>query len=229
MQTYGEILKFVSEKRGKKVTHTEIAHILVENGLMDDIEKAANTLSNRKYNKSKLKDSERRAIQQHFINEGIDFPEDCPIVREDGCCVLYWEGCKSCLQDLKNPEIRPVVMDRQIMRQWGRDPKNMRIIAMSGDAMDGGINPIKNRNILFFDISDTNFANGGVYFYYTICPVNGKYNAGVARISITVDCKVKFNFDNPMKESEEYTKQELKAIGFNCVGRVLDNLSRNTF
>jgi len=228
--SYEEMCTIVGEQTGKFPTHVENAQILVDYGVMKDVNKAANTLSNRKFNKGYLKTPEQRAFMQYYQEQGVEFPEVCPIVQEDGFNILYWEYCDKCLQDLKNPRVRSKVADKQILvNEWRREPKNMRIIAMAGDAMDGGIVPIKNKNVLGIDISDTNYANGGVYFYYTVCPLNGKYNAGVARISITVDCKVKFEFDNPMKETEIYAKKELHEAGFVCVGRVLANFSRKTY
>ena len=228
--SYVEMCNIVEEQTGKRPTHVENAHILVEHGIMKDVDKGANTLSNRKFNKGYLKTNEQRAFMQHYQEQGVEFPKACPIVQEDGFNILYWEHCDKCLQDLKNiPAIRSMVVDKQMLKEWKREPKNMRIIAMAGDAMDGGIVPIKNKDILGIDISDTNYANGGVYFYYTVCPLNGKYNAGVARISTTVNCNVKFKFDNQMKEPEFYSKKELLKDGFVCVGRVLANFSRKTY
>lgn len=229
---YDVFINEVSRQLNRKVKHVEIAKVLVERGIALDEKKCATALRNRKINKGRLKKDEEKVLVEYFEKLGVEFKNKCPIINQDALVIDYWEGCDYCIQDLKNPLMRPKVADKQLIENiWGMDSSQLCIVAMPGDRMDGGVNPIKDKDVLLIDLSDTNIANSGIFLY----TANGN-NASIARVSIDIEVNaennekiVRFDFDNPNKVPKKYTMSYLEKVNFKVIGRVRENYSRTTY
>ena len=134
----------------------------------------------------------------------------------------YWGEGLPCEEKLKNPAINSVLMDREIINtDWATDEKELNIIAMPGDKMDGGVKPYRNGNILVIDKTQTDISLSGVYFFTT----NNNEEVFVNNFRKTPFGQVVFEFDNPKYENYEVSLEEFQNANINVIGRVIHNLS----
>lgn len=211
---------------GYRPNHIEIAKVLVENNVMHDVKKGANALGNRLFNDRFLSCEEYDALRGHYYNGGGDILKG--ELLKDVWAVPYWEGCESCRQDLKHPFIlRPVIVDREINQKiLRRNPDNFRAVTMPDHRMEGEPNRFSQGDLLCIDISDTNYSNGGKYFYISKGKNSkeNKYIAAVAEMSIDFDGNTVFKFSNPTDPSKplkRFTSSELEERQFKVIGRVI--------
>lgn len=216
------ILENVEPKIGYKPTHKEIADILFEAGLSKCADKTRNALGNRWMADGWLSSNEKKAINEHYFYN-LSTTQRGVELMENVCEIPYWEGCKNCIQELTSPRItRPIIVDKDVtIKEWERKPENLRIIAMPDNRMDGEPLYVKRTNILFIDIADTNYANGGIYFYISKDKI-----AGVARIRVDMEGNVIFSFDNPLYNPKKFTIKQLEELKFKIIGRMVCNYSR---
>ena len=134
----------------------------------------------------------------------------------------YWGEGLPCEEKLKNPAINSVLMDREIINtDWATDEKELNIIAMPGDKMDGGVKPYRNGNILVIDKTQTDISLSGVYFFTT----NNNEEVFVNNFRKTPFGQVVVEFDNPKYENYEVSLEEFQNANINVIGRVIHNLS----
>lgn len=135
--------------------------------------------------------------------------------------IHYWEGCTD---TWKHSKLTLLNFDREMVEDiWGREPENLRIVAMTGDKMDGGSYPFKNRDILLIDMSANSVEKTGAFLFTTrggegiyICNLDQKLNGDVV-----------FSHNNPLFEETRYTKEQLRELDFKVIGRVFKNESYN--
>lgn len=136
--------------------------------------------------------------------------------------INYWNESPENFHKIKNPLITSLWFDREVVYdEWKKDAKNLCIIAMPGDEMDGGEYPFRNGNILLIDKSITDISNSGIYFYTT----QGNQSVFVNRIQERFDGTILLGFANPTYEDRIVTKEQLEQADFKVVGRVVKNLS----
>jgi len=223
---YKVFLDKFQEDFGYRPNHMEIAKILVEAGIMKDVKKGANALGNRLFNNRYLSCEEYDALRSHYYNGGGDILKG--ELLNDVAVIPYWEGCETCQQDLKHPLIlRPILADKEIYEKvLLKDTSSFRAVTMPDHRMEGGNNRYKRGDLLFIDISDTNYANGGKYFYISKGKnsKSAKYIAAVAEMSINFDGNTVFKFSNPvdpLKPIKIFTPQELEERQFKAIGKVI--------
>ena len=225
---YRVFLSNVEKAHGYEPKHIEIAEVLVEAGVFEDVKKGANTLANRYYNDSFLKQIELDALREHFF---INHSKQNGAVWE----IPYWEGCKDCIQDLTSPLLlRPKIEDRQqIEKVWVREPNNLRLIALPDNRMDGGCLRYRQGDLVCIDIADNNQANEGIYFYIYRGKnsKSKKFVASVAKMRINFDGNTEVVVENPLDPSKRVKILNAETImesNFKIVGRVIFNYSQTT-
>ncbi len=166
-------------------------------------------------------------LQWLFTGEGEMFSSAMPQERpSDIFFIPYWEDCPKCADKIKKPTVTGgISLDREtIINEWGCEPDNLRIISTPGEEMDGGQYPIRNNDILVIDTSKTNMSDSGVYLITTH---NGTV-VTLRRLMELLDGTVAFYVENEKYAfaiNKVYTREELDAIGFNVVGRVVKNVT----
>ncbi len=137
--------------------------------------------------------------------------------------IQYYEN-PTLIETIKNPIIESIWIDKELVHDvWRKDEKNLRIIQMPGDYMQGGYNDfsIANKDIVLIDISSRNVSLSGVYAYTT----QNEQFIFIKAIQRLADGSLKFNVLNESYQSAVYTPEELKKIDFKVLGRVIKNLS----
>lgn len=135
--------------------------------------------------------------------------------------IKYWGEGLPCEEKLKNPLVTSVWFDREVINDgWQKDEKNLNIIAMPGDKMDGGDIPFKNGDILIIDKTQTDISISGVYFYTT----NNDEDIFVNNFRKRYDGDIILGFTNSKYKDEPTTIEKLEAAGYRVVGRVIKNL-----
>lgn len=223
---YRVALESLAKFLGYTPKHIEIAKVLVEAGLMKDIKKGANTLGNRYHYDGFLNCDEVLALRKHYYAEEEDY--DIKESLKDVCPIPYWEGCEDCIQNLKSPLIlRPKIADGEIIdKKLLRKRENFRQVVMPDRRMEGEPYRYKQGDLLCIDISDTNYANGGKFFYISKGKNSTaeKYIAAVAELGINFDGNTTFKFSNPTDPTRPikvFTQAELEERQFRVIGRVI--------
>ena len=135
--------------------------------------------------------------------------------------IKYWGEGLPCEEKLKNPLVSSVWLDKELIQDgWQKSEKYLNIIAMPGDKMDGGDYPLKNRDILIIDKSQTDISISGIYFFTT----NNNEEVFVNNFRKTPFGNIVFGLANPKYEDIEVPISEYEAGDFNIVGRVIKNL-----
>lgn len=198
METYflADALAELEDRLGRKVTHTELSEAL---GC------SQGAVTGRLNRKSDLKYSDIIAINRFFnvsLFNGADAVE-----------IKYYNNPKYA-DIIKCPKITSLWLDRQLVNlDWELKEENLRIIAMPGDNMNGGANPIPNGAKLLIDITSTNILRSGIYAYMT------KAGLFVNRIKQKANGDVEFIHKNA--DNATYTKQEIIDMHFEPIGRVI--------
>ncbi len=139
----------------------------------------------------------------------------------DAVEIKYFEN-PELLDTIKNPAITSIWLDRELVHDvWKRDEKNLRIMQMTGDIMDGGDTPIKNQAMLVIDTSITDIMLSGVYAYTT----RDDNFIFINCIKQKIDGRVLFYYWNKNYDDVVYTHADLEKINFKVIGRVIKNLS----
>lgn len=206
-------MNIVGLKLGREVARKEIAEALgVER-------QTAIKNKNRKLTPEEIKKIER------FFNISltsetttyIDNPSQYPGKKE----LKYWGEGLPCEEKIKNPLVTSIMWDREVINGvWQVNEDGLFIIAMPGDKMDGGTQPYRNGDALIIDTDSTDISISGVYFYTT----NNNEDVFVNNIRKRFDGTIVLGFTNPKYEDSIVTQEELDAVGFNVVGRVIHNI-----
>lgn len=141
--------------------------------------------------------------------------------KADAIEVVYYQNPE--LEDvIKNPVITSIWIDRELVHDvWHRKEKDLRIVKMPGENMNGNGKPIKNRDVLLVDTTANNIFCAGVYVYTT----HDGSMLFVNDIIQTPDGKVIISNWNKKYPSITYEATQLKEVNFKVIGRVIKNLS----
>ena len=156
-------------------------------------------------------------------------PIDCPLeeikeeTKEKYVVIPYWNEVEKHKEKVVNPCFTEFLLDVQkLINVYGRSADGLKIIAMTGDEMDGGATPIKNNDILIIDSKVNNTSSSGIYFYIT------NKSVFVRRIAEIEGKGLYFSVDNPLytdvlNNTKSY--KELEEVGFKVIGKVIGNES----
>ncbi len=124
---------------------------------------------------------------------------------------------------VKHPFVKDYVkFDKKFAKNiWGKEPSNLRIMTMQGNNMNFGEYSIKNNDVLIIDISITKYSKPGIYVY------TSARNSGLTVSGLQEKADGSLVMLNYNKEyvDEEYTPEQLKAMGFKVIGRMIKNMS----
>lgn len=135
--------------------------------------------------------------------------------------IKYYEN-HNLTNTIKNPAISNIWLNKELIHNvWQKDEKNLKIMQMIGDIMDGGSTPIKNQDILVIDTSIKDVMLSGVYAYTTR---NDNF-IFVNSIKQKIDGSVNFYSWNNNYKEVIYNLSDLEKINFKVIGRVIKNLS----
>ena len=134
--------------------------------------------------------------------------------------IPYWNGLPP---ELKNPDFSCVTAERKVItHHWNLKPENLCIVSMVGDKMTKYWYPIKNGDILIIDTSKNYIMGNGVYF--ATSQNNTRY--WIREMQILVNDDVEFKGFAPSGNTTRIlTKQELDAVDFKVIGKVIKNVS----
>ena len=170
-----------------------------------------------------LKLIEKTNVNMNWLltGKGDMFAKNSNSNTPDAVEIIYYEN-PTLIETIKNPVITSIWMDRELIHDvWHKHEKNLRTLQMLGDTMDGGETPIKNKDMLIVDISDTNIQASGIFVYTTkngsLIFVNG--------IKQSPDGTYRFYFRNLNYKEIHYTLEDLEKLGFRVIGRVVKNIT----
>ena len=174
--------------------------------------------------------SDMGSVSINIEEENITAVEtDCPLenikeeTKEKYIVIPYWNDVEEMREKVKNPCFTELLLDVQkLINVYGRSADGLKIIAMTGDEMDGGSSPIKNNDILVIDTNVNNTSSSGIYFYIT------NKSVFVRRIAELEGTGLYFSVDNPLytnvlNDTKSY--KELEEVGFKVIGKVVGNES----
>ena len=142
---------------------------------------------------------------------------------KDSVEIKYYDNPK--VKDIiRHAKINSIWKDRELVHDvWAKDEKYLRVIKMFGDCMrtcsGDSINPC---DILIIDTSSTNPVVSGIYAYTT----EGQNNIFIAILMQNCDGSITFSYKNKYYDSYTQTKEELEAMQFKIVGKVIHNESK---
>lgn len=128
--------------------------------------------------------------------------------------------------NLKNNRVSSLWFDREIIENiWNVKSDSLVIITMLGDNLSSYKNndyPIKNKDILIVDCSQTNIMVRGVYF--ATSRQNSRF--WVREMELKLNDSIDFYSYTPNgKIVKSYSKEELNNADFRIVGKVIKNIS----
>jgi phage repressor protein C with HTH and peptisase S24 domain len=196
---------------------------------LEDLIKISNYAGVDLINNSKISDIGNVTINIEEQNNTNGTKEDnCPLeeikeeTKEKYVVIPYWEHEKH-KEKVVNPCFTEFLLDVQkLINVYGRSADGLKIIAMTGDEMDGGSTPIKNNDILIIDTKVNNTSSSGIYFYIT------NKSVFVRRIAEIEGKGLYFSVDNPLYTdvlNDTKTYKELEEVGFKVIGKVIGNES----
>ena len=126
------------------------------------------------------------------------------------------------ISKIDKTNILSIWLDSTLVRDnWKKNEKDLRIIQMAGDLMDGGEEPIKDQDILIIDTSINNILSG--IYVYTTRNDNFLFINGIKQV---IDGSLMFYYWNKNYEETFYKLADLEKIDFKIIGRVIKNLSQ---
>ena len=220
MPTIPEIQEFLQKKTKTKVTQTLIGKVL---------KTGRSNISLRIKHNSELSMQELKLIENYFnvsiINELNIKEEDSLKIKNNFMDreyveIKYWEGLP---EQFKLPTLTSKWEDLEIIeKSWFKNYKNLRVVPMLGNRMDGYRYPMRNSDILIIDTSVTELSKSGVYFFSTR---NGEHFF-VRELELQIDGSVDIHwYENKESGKVVYTKEELEKFNFKIIGRVVKNVS----
>lgn len=198
---------------------------------LEDLIKISNYAGVDLINNSKISDIGKisLSLEEQNITDGTKETIDCPLeeikeeTKEKFVVIPYWNEVEKHQEKVKNPCFTEFLLDVQkLINIYGRSADGLKIIAMTGDEMDGGATPIKNNDILIIDTKVNNTSSSGIYFYIT------NKSVFVRRIAEIEGKGLYFSVDNPLYTdvlNDTKTYKELEEVGFKVIGKVIGNES----
>lgn len=144
--------------------------------------------------------------------------------KNDGAESEYWSLCNSFGDFTKNPKLRTLWGDKEIIKGWwNRRIEDIRCINVFDDKMSGGYDSLDIGDIVAIDISDTDISNGGVFLFSA--EVGNFRTLNIARITILpIDEKIMFSYNNSEKyPPKTYHIADLKRVKFKVYARIVHN------
>lgn len=122
---------------------------------------------------------------------------------------------------VKSPYLTNFSYDREILKKWNVKKEDVRIVRMLGDTMDGGERPVQNEDVIIIDITSKNPMFSGVYAY-TTDDYKSFFISGIRQLP---DNSLEFYYHNSNFKSVTYTKEQLKEMDFQIIGRMIKNVT----
>lgn len=220
MPTIPEIQGYLQNKINVKITQTLIGKAL---------KTGRSNISLRVKHNSELSEQEIKLIEDYFgillpknLNNDNKVEENKSIrfSEREYVEIKYWEGLPD---EFKLPELTSKWEDKEIIQNsWCKNYKDLRVIPMLGNRMDGYWYPMRNSDILIIDLSATDLSESGVYFFTTF---KGKH-LFVRELELQIDGNIDIHwFENRKSGNVIYTKEELENYDFKVIGRIVKNVS----
>lgn len=204
------IIKIISSALGRNVTQIEVSRALGSSNV---------GLNKRLRRGADFRLSEIVTLEKHFGCGIFDIISKEGRVQ-DGVEIPYYEN-EAFEGVIKNPAITSIWLDREMVRSiWKMNEKDLRIIAMPGDSMDGKVVPFKNQDILVIDTRATDLIASGIYAYTT-----EDKNIFVNGLKRKIDGTVEFYYWNESYEKVSYPISVLEEQGFKIIGRIIKNVT----
>ena len=181
-------------------------------------------ISKRIKNKSVLTNQERQKLESYFnvvlLEGGVKNLALMSLNTVDRIEIGYWEGLPD---DLKKTKVQSVWFDREIVENdWEIQADNLCIIPMVGDKMSRYWYPIRCNDILIVDTSQNQIMGNGVYF--ATSQNNTRFWIREMQVLINNDIQIK-GFAPSGDTVKVFSKQELDAVDFKLIGKVIKNVS----
>ena len=196
----------------RKITYEEVAHIL-------GVTRSA--IQNRIARKSPLKSFEDERINDYYKTAQNATPQNSThSVPGDRIEITYWDKLP---EELKNPRIVSCWFDKEIIENaWGMSAEHLCIIPMIGDKMTRYWYPIRCNDILIVDTSQDYIMGNGVYF--ATSRNNSRF--WIREMQVLVNDNVEFKGFAPSGDTTKvFTKEQLDAVDFRLIGKVIKNVS----
>lgn len=195
----------------RKITYEEVAKILGKN--------SGNVIRNWSYRKRELQEFEIQKLDEVFCNKTSQNKTN-NFIPDDKIEINYWSELP---EELKNPKIRSVWFDKEIINNaWNMSADNLIIVPMIGDALSHYWYPIYSGDMLIVDTLQNNVLECGLYF--ATSQNNTRY--WIREIDILANESIEFRrYSSGGKIVKTYTKQELLNVGFRIIGKVIKNVS----
>lgn len=204
---FADAIQAIEKETGNKITQAEIAKFL-------GVSQVA--IMRRMARKSDLKVSELLALNEHY---------KCNILKTigyrtpDAVEIVYYNDPEYS-HLIRNSKVTSVWQDREITHDvWEKEEKDLRIITMPGNNMNGGNVPILDNDLLIIDTASTDILRSGVYAYKTAA---GFF---VNEIKQKADGTVVFSHWNENTKSTIYTLEQLHDLEFKVLGKVIKALA----
>lgn len=187
-------------------------------------------ISKRVNSKSELKVSELLCLQEHYnIDLFGRYARSAAKIEgriADAVEIVYWDSAASGFESssvssvIKRDEITSFWLDRELVHDvWEKDEKDLRILAMPGDNMNGGDAPIFNEDLLVIDTKSKEILRSGIYAYTT------RAGVFVNNIRQKADGSIMFSHRNKQYTPATYSMKDLKAVDFEVIGRMIACMS----
>lgn len=144
--------------------------------------------------------------------------------KNDGAESDYWELCNSFGDYTKNPKLRTLWGDKEIIKGWwNRRIEDIRCINIFDDKMSGGYDPLNVGDIVAIDTSDSDISKGGIFLFSV--EVDNFRTLNIARITILpIEEKIMFSYNNSEKyPPKTYKITELQKVKFKVYARLIHN------
>lgn len=194
----------------RKITYAEIARIF---GL------TRSAVQNWALRKKPLEEYQINLIDETFLkqNKTKFFQNN---TEDDIVKIPYWSELP---EELKNPDFTCVTAERKVIENhWYLKPESLCIVPMIGDKMQDYWYRINDRDILIINTEQNYIMGNGVYFATSWN--NSRFWIREMQNLINDDVQIK-GFAPSGETTKVFTQEELKAVDFRVIGRVIKNVS----
>ena len=159
-------------------------------------------------------------LENYFNVNLTDVNFNNSIVGGDRIEINYWPELPD---KFKNPKIHSVWFDREVIEnQWHVNADRLCIIPMFGDALSEFWYKINGDDLLIIDTEQNQVFEPAVYFATS----KGNTRYWVREIDILANENIEFHrYTSSGQITKKYTRDELKAVDFRVIGRVIKNVS----
>lgn len=142
------------------------------------------------------------------------------IYIDDKAEIPYWPELP---EEFKNPKIRSVWFDKEIIENaWFLNADSLVIVPMIGDYLKEYWYKINDRDLLIIDTNQKDISENGIFFATS----QGGQKFWVREMEEFVNGDVEFRrYMTGEREIKKYSREDLKAVDFKVIGRVVKNVS----